>query len=94
MVAVDSEDSSCIYVVESGQYYPCPLSDGCAEFKNLNVEELKSAKKIRQQQKSTAKQAQSEAGAVATMEIQKIIDQAMVGVRHKKSIAAGKDCVK
>lgn len=93
MVAVDADDSSCIYIVEQGRYYPCPLSDGCREFQDLNVEELKSAKKIKQQQKSAAKQAQSEAGAVAAMEIQKIIDQAMVGVRHKKTIATGKEYV-
>lgn len=93
-VAVNADDSSCIYIVEQGRYYPCPLSDGCREFQDLNVEELKSAKKIKQQQKSTAKQAQSEAGAVATMEIQKIIDQAMVGVRHNKTLATEKGCNK
>lgn len=86
-VAVDSEDSSCIYVVVDGKYYPCPLSDGCAEYRNLNFEELKSAKKVRQKEKSTAKQTQSEAGAVATLEIQKIVDKAMKEVRHRKTLA-------
>lgn len=87
-VAVDSEDSSCIYVVVDGKYFPCPLFNGCAEYRNLNFEELKSAKKICQKEKSAAKQVQSEAGAVATMEIQKIIDKAMKEVRHEKTVAA------
>lgn len=83
-IAVDSEDSSYIYAIIDGKYYPCPLSSNYAEFQNLNFEELKSAKKIRQKEKSSAKQAQTEAGAVAALEIQKIVDQAMTEVRHKK----------
>lgn len=86
-IAVDSEDSSCIYAVIDGKYFPCPLSNGCAEYRCLNYEELKLAKKVRQKEKSAAKQAQSEAGAVATMEIQKIVDKAMKEVRHEKTVA-------
>lgn len=84
LIATDKEDSSCIFIVEEGKYYPCILTHGCKRYQSLNEQEINAAKKAERLQRTSKKQAQAETGVTTTKAIREIVDKAIAEDQHNK----------
>lgn len=84
LIATDKEDSSCIFIVEGSEYYPCLLAHSCTKYKSLNEQEINAAKKAERLQRASKKQAQAETGVTTTKAIREIVDKAIAEDQHNK----------
>lgn len=82
-LAVDGDDSSCIYIVMDDQFFPCLLADKCQKYRGANCQEVDTARQVERTQKTAAKKMEATISAATAKAIQNVIRQAADGYNER-----------
>lgn len=91
VLAVDHNDSSCVYIVQQGVYYRCPLTGSYRQYQGLSAHEVQAAKKEEQKVRKQARRAEVNASTTAAREIQRVLNQAITLSNPVRSKQSGTD---